>query len=191
MRSIDATLLAALKAPTVWPVCLVEMDFVSGMTRLHSGLGDLVMTDPFTGEALTFLGVGELGSISALEQPEALRSSEAELALSGVNPADVARALLEAYQGRSCRIFFGALTEDGAALAGGSAVPLVRARMDTMKFVTGRTATITLKIRNEMADWERVRASRYSNAEQKRIDVNDTGLSRIAVAAEAEIVWQV
>ena len=66
MRSIDATLLAALKAPTVWPVCLVEMDFVSGMTRLHSGLGDLVMTDPFTGEALTFLGVGELGSISAL-----------------------------------------------------------------------------------------------------------------------------
>ena len=70
-------------------------------------------------------------------------------------------------------------------------MPLVRARMDTMKFVTGRTATITLKIRNEMADWERVRASRYSNAEQKRIDVNDTGLSRIAVAAEAEIVWQV
>lgn len=191
MRAMSADLAAAMAAPTVMPVYLVELDFVSTMIRAHSWIGDLAMSDPITGDDMTFTGVGDLGRIAALEQPDGLRASDMQLELTGLDSESVARAFNEDYQGRPARMFMSAMGSDGVTLAGGGGVTLLRGRMDVMTLNIGATASITLTIRNELADWERPVGLRYSDAAQRRLFPNDTGLSRMAFAAENTITWQV
>lgn len=191
MRDISAALLAALSAPEVRPVLLVDLDFASGPVRVHSWIGPFAALDPETGTEIEFLGVGDLGRIDGVEQPERFRGQDIDLTLSGIDPSLVATSLGEDYQGRRARIYLGAVDESEAALVAAEIVPIARGRMNAMRISWGETATIVVTVRNELADWERPRDSRYSDAEQQRLYPGDTFCSRIAVAAEAEIVWKI
>ena len=191
MRVMNEALLAAFAAPVVWPVLLVELAFTSGVVRAHSLLTPLIMADPLTGAPLEFQGVGDLGRVSAIEQPDGLRASDAEVEVTGLDPVAVARSLNEDYQGLSARIFLSAMSGGGLALAGQGGVTLLRGRMDVMRIDLGASASIAVSIRNELADWERPVGLLYSDAGQRRLFANDTGLAGIAFAAENVITWQV
>lgn len=158
----------------------VSLDFPSGFVRVNGSPNDLTIG----GE--TYIGVGGLGGISPVEESAELRSYELTLSLSGVPRDAVALAMTDAYQGRA-----GVVWEVPLDDAWQPAGPFVvfRGRMDQMTISLGDTATVSITLRNRLADWERPRALRYTDEDQKRLYPGDRGLEFVPATAEKEIVW--
>ena len=94
---------AALTADNVIPVMLVELDFLSGFVRVHSAVGNI------TFEGNTYVGTGQLGTISTIEESTELQAYGLRLQLTGIPNTLISTALTEHYQGRAARIWAGAM----------------------------------------------------------------------------------
>jgi len=180
-RELASLTAAAAEAPVARPVFLVRLDFASGIVRAASTPFDI----EWDGE--TYLGLGTLGAISAVQEGAELQGYAVALTLSGIPSDLVALALNDQYQGRDARVWLG-LLDDQHQLVG---VPLLlfRGRMDTVDMELGQTASITLTIQSCLADWERPRLRRYSSEDQKSEYPDDRGLEYISQMAEKTIYW--
>ena len=122
-RTLTTAVAAAAQAAVVRPVFLARLDYASGVVRLASGPFDL----SWGGE--TYLGVGSLGAITAVEEGADLQSWTVQMQLSGVRPELIALALGEHYQGRDARLLLALVDEQHALIA--DPVVVFRGRMDT------------------------------------------------------------
>jgi hypothetical protein len=180
-RGISAAQETALLDGTVRQVALVELEFSSGTTRNHTGVGTI------TWNGNDYQGLGNLGSMGAIEEANDLQAQGFTLTLSGVNPANVALALGEQYQGRAARVYI-ALLDANHQLIGEPIGPF-RGRMDTMDAEIGQEAKLTLTIYSRLADWERARIRRYNNADQQAQFPGDKGMEFVEQMVEKELVW--
>lgn len=158
-RTLTSAVAAAAQAAVVRPVFLVRLDYASGVVRLSSAPFNVA----WGGE--TFLGVGSLGAITAVEEGADLQTYAVQMQLSGVRPELIALALGEHYQGRDARLLLALVDEQHALIA--DPVVVFRGRMDTQDIELGDTGTIVLTARSRLADWHRPRIRRYTDAEQR------------------------
>jgi hypothetical protein len=183
-RQIDAATGAAVVAPVVRLALLVELQFASGTSRLWSGLGD------FAWNGVTFAGVGDLLGVSAIEETAEVRSVGTTLQLSGLPTSAIGMlAETERWQNRIARLWLAVFEADGITLAG-EPVPLARARMDQLSYEEGETATFTLTLESRLADLERPRVRRYTNADQQAEYPGDRGFEFVesVAAGKKEVV---
>ena len=183
-RAIDAATGEAVAAPVVRLALLVELQFASGPSRFWSGLGD------FAWNGLTFAGVGDLLAVSAIEETAEVRSVATTLQLSGVPTSAI--GLLgddERWQNRVARLWLAVFEADGVTLSG-EPVPLARSRMDQLTYEEGETATFTLTLESRLADLERPRIRRYTNADQQQLHPGDRGFEFVesVAAGKKEVV---
>ncbi len=158
----------------------IALDFPSGVVRVNGSPADIA----FGGD--TYIGVGGLGSISAVRESNELRAYDLTLGLSGVPSDSVALALTEAYQGRAGTVWE-VLLQDGVVVA--DPVIAFRGRMDQMNVSTGQTSAVTVKLINRLADWERPKIRRYTNEEQDRRFPGDGFFRFVPATVEKEIVF--
>ena len=97
-RSIPAAILAALGQPEVYPFYAVEMLFDGGAVRLWTGYADRTI------DGQTYIGSGNLLSISGIDEVNDLSAKSATVSLNGIASSIVSLALTEPYQRRVCRI---------------------------------------------------------------------------------------
>lgn len=142
MADLPMTIRAALAGATIIKSHLVFLDYLSGPVRVWSGFGMLE-----TG-GQTWGGVGDLGSISALEMPVDGNAPVTTLTLSGVKPEWVprARAAATEVRGRTCQIFVQHFDLDHQLLDG--PLCLYTGLMDTIKIVApdARTRRVELTV---------------------------------------------
>jgi hypothetical protein len=182
-RDVTAGMLTAADAAVMNPILLFEGNFPSGFLRLWSGLGPL----GWAGE--TWTGGGTLVSIAPAEETVELAAAGARFVLDGIDTEIVAIALGEDYQGRACKLWFGALDADGAVIA--DPVPLFAGRMDVMRIDdAGETASITLTAENRLIALERPKPLRYTAEEQRAAYPDDAGLDFIAELQNREVIWK-
>jgi hypothetical protein len=167
-RDISAPVIAATQDDPARPVLLVSLDYASGFVRLTSLPYDVVY------DGHTYSGVGSLGGISPVEEGSELQSYRLDLTLSDL-PADfIALALGEDYQGRDARIYLG-LVDAGHVLID-EPMLLFRGRMDTQHIAMGpETGSVRVRVESRMADWERPRVRRYTDADQRARFPGDRG----------------
>lgn len=160
----------------------VEMDFPDGFARFHGGHESIEI------DGNTFLGVGQLGSISVAEESAELRSYGMVIKLSGVPRDSIAYALGQAYQGRRGTVWEVQLDPVTFTVIG---PPLVvfRGRMDQMDIIMGQQAAVTVRLENRLADWDRPRIRRFTDDEQRRRDPNDGSFRFLPATTEKEIIW--
>lgn len=180
-RDISSLTLAAGKAAVARPVLLARLDFQSGVVRATSAPFDIVSADE------TYLGVGNLGSISAVPEGAELQSYAVQLTLSGIPAALISLALADQYQGREARLYLALLDEQHSV--SGTPLLIFRGQMDTLDIELGQTATLTLTVQSRLADWERPRLRRYTNEDQQTDYPDDKGFEFVAQMAEKTIYW--
>jgi len=181
MRTLTAGVESALSAENVITIMLVELDFSSGFLRLHTGVGDVVMSGN------TFQGVGRLGDIEAINESLEIKASGLRLTLSGVPSDQISIALNENYQGRACRVWIGALDTNHRLIAD----PLgpFKYRMDTMAIQVGESSSIQLVVEDMLADWDRPRVRRYNDADQKSQYPTDRGFEFVGEMKDKTLFW--
>ena len=145
---------------------------------MWTGQGTLTLAD-----GTTWVGLGQLLSISSIEETSEMSVKGASITLSGIPSNLIALALTEPYQGREARIYFGINGEDVFN-------ELFSGYMDQMNIEEGvETATIELAVENRLIDLERARVARFTSGYQKSVYPNDDGLNFLEDLQDKKIPW--
>ena len=203
-RDLSTITIDNLQDGTVYPFFAVELKFDGeNVIRMWTGQGTLVLEDE-----TTWVGLGDLLNISAVEETAEMSVRGATITLSGVSSDLLSLALSEPYQGRVCNIYFGTfsagkiLQESGAfiLLQDGSKLlleatntgfnQLFSGYMDQMNISDGaESTTIELAVENKLIDLERARIARFTSGYQKSLYPDDLGLDFVEDLQDKDIVW--
>lgn len=182
-RGATSGLQSALAASHLRVALLVELQFDSG-TIYATNLPASVSWNSHT-----WIGLGGLGGITAVEEGENIQAYGLALTLSGVDPANVSIALGEQYQGRTVKVYL-ALFDDNYAIV---ADPILsfRGRMDNMEMDRGATFTIRVNCEGRLADFERARVRRYNHEDQIAVYPSDRFFEFVPQMVEKPLDWGV
>ena len=188
-RVIDPATLAAYQGATVTRATLVSLDFSGGMVRVN----DLVLDLPFDADgdtvAETFIGVGDLGSNSRISESAELRSNSIALTLTGVKSSFRALVLGQQYRGRPCKVWEAVIDPETFAIVGAPTL-LFSGRMDTCKMRFGASVgEITVTATDRLADWDRPRTRRRTDADQQARYPGDRFFEFVDEVRAKEVVW--
>ena len=97
-RSSTTAFNNAIAADNVDPFFAVKLEFESGTSRFWTGVDDISFEAGSGSE--TFTGVGDLLSVSAVEETNDIEAGGVSFSLSGINSSLISLTLSENYQGR-------------------------------------------------------------------------------------------
>ena len=181
-RTLSTAMQAVATAELVRPIYLVDLEFASGSIYLWSGLGDLSFNSN------TYIGVGDLLSIGAVQESTELTATGAQITLGGIKQSLLTLARDEPYQGRPLTIRLGAFDENGDLIA--SPVIVFSGFMDVMTINdSGETSTITVSAENKLIVFQKTAVRRYTAEDQKIEHPTDKGFEFVAKIQEKEVVW--
>ena len=181
MRDVTVSVETVLGSSNVPMLALVELDFSSGFVRATNAGYDIQWN------GYTWIGLGQVGGISQIQEGRELEMHGCALTLSGIPSEYISLAMSDEYQGRNATIYTALLDEDHQIIA--DPIITFKGRMDTMRIAMGQTATIELSIESMLTDWERPRVRRYNHEDQISEYPNDKGFEFVAQMAEKELVW--
>lgn len=188
VRTATPAAVTASQEIVVRPVTLVRIGLDSGDILATNAPFSIFWAWDGGSPTAEFLGVGNLGQISAIEEAVGTAASSVQLTLSGIPSSLISIALGEEYRGRDVRIWL-ALLDDQHALID-DPVLLWRGRLDTMNLALGGTATIEATAHSRLVDAERPRMRRYTNEDQQAVYPGDKGLEFVSqISAGKELIW--
>lgn len=177
-RDISTSLLNSLDDTVVYPFLAVDIDFSSGPLYVWSGYGDLIVGPK------TYLGAGQLLSVSSVEETTEIEAKGASITMSGIPSVFLAIALTEPYQGRECRVYFG-MTD-----APSDYTEIFTGELDQMNISEeAETCTIAVTVENVLIKLERPVVRRFTNEDQKSRFPDDKGLEFVASLQDKEVFW--
>jgi len=204
-RTLSDGIISVLTAEAIQPFFAVELFFNTQTLRFWTGLGNLTVG----GE--TYTGTGQLLQIGEIGETAQISARGATLTLSGIPSNLISLALNEPYQGRLCKIFFGAIDANRAYLTDESGnyilaedssridlstgnpneiVEIFSGYMDQMNIEEGaETSTIGLSVESKLIDLERPRVFRYTDQNQKSRFPNDKGFEFVEDLQDKRFNW--
>jgi hypothetical protein len=185
-RGLSSDMQAMAVAADIRPLILVEALFDSNAPTsylyLWNGIGNLSY------DSKTYVGAGNLLSISAISENVELRANGINVRLSGITDPLLAKAKTEDYQGRELTVKLGGFDSNDNVIS--SPTIIFSGFMDTMTInESGETATITVAVENRLIEFEKTRVRRYTDNDQRIDYPNDDGLEYVSQIQEKEIVW--
>lgn len=190
-RSLSGAQSTELQQGTIRPVHLAELDFSGGFVRVASTPFSIAFDSNGDLTDETFLGIGGLGSVSAVEETGDGKTTKITLTLSGVDQANVALALGEPFRGRPATLWRGWLDPDYALIG----APVVRFAgiMSAMPYsIEGRAqSTVSVVVVDRFARWNApLDSPRWDNVDHQTRRPGDKGLEFIPeLVAGKEVVW--
>lgn len=181
-RALTSAMQAAIAASVVRPVLLIEQAFRSGTAYIWTGIG------PLSWNSQTWLGVGDLLSVSELEENADISAKGITISLKGVQSADITKALTEMARNKPGKIRMALIDANGAVIS--SPKVMFSGKLDTCTVEDGAdTCTITIALESELIDLERPREVRLTDQEQQKRYPGDRGLENVAALQDASVPW--
>lgn len=184
-RGFSQAIIDALSDDETRTLALIRLDFASGLVLAHNRLGEIVYNSE------TYIGLGNLGSISAVSEGSELRPYTLRLGITGIPANLLATALNDEYQGRDADIFLAMLDDQNQMIDGGPFIQ-IRYRMDYMEGQASESdGALSLTLQTRLSDWALPRIGRYTDQNQQSRFPGDLGLEFIAETSDKEINWGV
>lgn len=174
------TLLDAMEQSNVSLVLAAEIDFPSGVTRVHTGTGIVVI------DGQTFLGVGTLGDVGSVTEENSTSSSTMSMALSGLDMSLVGETLNEEVIGRNVVCYIAVMNDQGNVIA---ANILFEGFITDTALQAGQQNALSYVISNVFERWSQGLPDRYTDESQQRLYPGDRFFRYIAQMAERSIFW--
>lgn len=181
-RSITTSLKTETQAASLAPAFFAFFDFQAGAVRVWSGIGDKVW------DGNTYNGLGNLGTVSPIEESVEAKANGVSFQLSGVPTSLIATVLADNYQGRDVKLWFAALDDAGNTIA--DPYLIFGGRMDSLEIDDGaETAVIRVHAESRMIDLRRNNERRYTHEDQQIDFPGDMGLAFMPTAQSTPFVW--
>jgi len=180
LTGLDPATIHALNHPHVTAVYALKLDLVSGVSRVHSGLGPLVIN----GE--TYYGVGSMGSVGPQKEQLSTSPTKLSVALGGLDDSLLADVMRERIVDRMAWLYLVVMSPDGAPL---NACLQFKGRIAQTPVKAGRTNTIQLTISNIFEDWKRGLNLRNTDESHRRLYPDDHFFRYQSQMADRSIFW--
>lgn len=182
-RDFPTNVANAFAAQHVATVTFVKLEFASGTLYLHNSIGT------YTWGSQDWLGVGDLGDISAIEEGAEISPYKITLSLSGIDSTISNAALNEDYYMRPVTLYIGALDADDDLLADPTEV--WSGFMDQMNVSLGSDNgdDISLVAESELAKFDRASNLKYTDANQQAAYNGDLFFGFLKDIEGAKIQW--
>lgn len=182
MREIPQPLRDAAGQRTVRPIWLCELALDTGPLRMTTAPFDV----DWNGSV--FSGVGTVGAIAPADETTELRPARLSLTLQGLDAEMVGVGMGEPVQGRVVTLWLALL--DAAHSMIDEPVLWWQGRGNALSIEMSEvTASVQLDAENALADWERARDRRWTDADQRSRFAGDRGLEFVTQAASQELIW--
>lgn len=157
-------------------------DFASGTSRVWTGAGTLRWG------GADWLGVGDWGTVSGVQETIELRAAGVTVTLSGIPAGLVSSSIRhQDYRGRRAVLYWGLLNEQ--LRLDREPLQIWSGYMDVMTLTEGNTASIALQCENRLVDLERRRTRRYTDADQQDEFPGDRFFEYVPSLQDAVIQW--
>ncbi len=158
-NAIDMEMARLMCEPVVNPLLAFRLDLPSGVTRLHSGLGELVL------DGEVFYGVGSLGDVSQAKEQLTTSATQVSVSLTGLDEPLLAVVMSERVVGCVARLYLCLLSDTGVPLRHSL---LFKGRVASAPIQAGDVNAIRLTISNIFEDWKRGPPRRYTDESHRR-----------------------
>lgn len=177
-RDVTTPVLNALDDSVVEPFFAIDIDFDTAPVYIWNGYGNLTIGSK------TYLGAGELLSLSEVQETTEMEARGASISMTGIPSQYISAALSQPYHGRACRIYFGIVGSPGTY------VEVFSGELDQMNILESNdSATIQITAENVLIRLERPVVRRFTDQDQKLRYPGDLGLEFVASLQDKDILW--
>jgi len=182
-RGLSPSVLDALRSTTVRLVTFAKLSFSSEVMYVHDGLGTYNWGDQ------NWLGVGDFGSISSVEEGAEISPYSLNLTLSGLEADLISKTLNENYYMRPVDVYLGLLDENDSLVD--TPTQIWSGYMDVMSLTAGASGgdAITLTCESEMAKFDRSANLRYTDTMLKKRNASDKFFEFLKDIDGVKIMW--
>lgn len=185
-RTLNANAISNINGSTVYPIFLVALNF-DAPVYAHSDYGTISHTPPYLSSPVNYLGVGNLGSVSAINEDPKIAAKFVTLTLSGIPNNLISTAINTNYQGKDCSIEIGLLNPDTHQILD---APIVfSGYIDTMDLQIAQTATIKLSVIDKLVRFDKASNRRFNHEDQQKYHPSDNAFIYQNELKEQELIW--
>lgn len=182
-RGFPSDVLTALSSEHVALVTFAKLEFPSGTLYLHNSIGT------YTWGGNDWLGTGDLGEISQLEEGAEISPYKITLSLSGLDATISGAALTEDYYLQPVTVYLGVLNANDVLIADPTIV--WEGAMDQMELSVGAADgdVIVLTAESELARFDKASNLKYTDAQLQSDSAGSLGFEFMADIEGAKIRW--
>jgi len=182
-RGFPSAVLTALSSDHVALVTFAKLEFPSGTLYLHNSIGT------YTWGGNDWLGTGDLGEISQLEEGAQISPYKITLTLSGLDATISGAALNEDYYLQPVTVYLGVLNANDALIADPTIV--WEGAMDQMELSVGARGgdAIVLTAESELARFDKASNLKYTDAQLQSDSAGSLGFEFMADIEGSKIRW--
>ena len=182
-RGFPSAVLTALSSDHVALVTFAKLEFPSGTLYLHNSIGT------YTWGENDWLGTGDLGEISQLEEGAEISPYKITLSLSGLDATISGAALTEDYYLQPVTVYLGVLNANDVLIADPTIV--WEGAMDQMQLSVGAADgdVIVLTAESELARFDKASNLKYTDAQLQSDSAGSLGFEFMADIEGAKIRW--
>lgn len=181
-RSLSGANSTNYAGASVREIVFVYLDFTSGILRLHNSVGN------YAWGGNTWSGVGQLGSVSILEEGVEVRPMRIKLTLSGLDSGIVGTAMDEEYHGRDVKIYRGTCDSDNVLASDPDIIWSGFMDYMTVSLSQG-TGVVELVCENILARYDTARVQRMGDADQQKRFAGDLFFEYLPQLSEYSVEW--
>jgi hypothetical protein len=180
----DATpeFIAGIQSPYVRPAIFVEVHFTTGPVYVWTGAGSITWGEK------TWVGVGQFGNISPVEDGANVQARGVTLTLSGIDTTLLNDVMTGYKQGLPAMVYFGIRDTDGSLIPNPITSWAGRTDQPTIT-VDGDSALISINCENRLLDMNISVERRYNDQDQKLDYPNDRGCEFVNSIQDITIYW--
>lgn len=172
--------LVALADPVVTIAIAAKIHFKSGITRVHTGLGEVVI------EGETYLGVGQLGEIGGVSEEHSTSPSQISMTLSGLDSSLIAETLNERVIGQPVETFLVIFNPDQTVRA---AVTLFEGDISNTALIAGGQNALNYSVSSVFERWQNGVSDRYTEESHTARHPGDHLFKFVGQTADRSIYW--
>ncbi|WP_336844395.1 hypothetical protein [Providencia rettgeri] len=161
-------------------VAAAKLDLKSGVTRVHTATGNLVIA----GEV--YQGVGQFGSIETVSEENTTGPQQLILSLSGFDSSLLGDVMNERSRGRDVRLMMVALNEDGQPIL---AEVLFAGQISNIGVSVGDKCEVAVTVSNRFERWSQGLPDRFTDESWQKRHIGDRIFRYVAQMAERAIYW--
>lgn len=180
-REVNVTTAGQLKEDKVFAI-LMRFDFPEPL-YVHSRVGEI----DYDGN--TYLGMGEYGSLQAINEDNELSAQRVVATLSNIGNYWNSKVITDGmeYQNKKCYIYLALLDRQRAII--GTPITIFKGTSGNLSFTDGNESSISIEISNYFTTWNRAANLRYTDTQQRELYPNDTGL-RFTQDTLKAVLWR-
>lgn len=170
----------AMQQPNVNMVLAAEFDFASGVSRVHTGVGEVLI------DGNVYTGLGSLSDVGSVKEENSSSATQLQLTLSGLEPQLISIALNESSVNRKVRVFVAVFDDSIKTIAYNL---LFKGRITGASCVMGDNSAISFTVSNIFEFWSKGKPFRYTDESHTRRHPGDRFFRYIAQMAERSLYW--